>query len=549
MASWQEKAKAKRESVLNSIPKEWILDTIPTPEECPNANVFLDNYLPDEENSITHSTALGLVNKILNKELTSYEITKAFCHRTAILHQLTNCCSEIFFEKAYKKANELDQYFTETGKLIGKFHGIPVSLKDQFNLEGIDSAIGYISLLNKPKKLEDTSKLAIILENAGCIFFCKSTTPMAMMADVTNSNIYGETVNSINRKLSCGGSSGGEGAIVGGRGALIGFGTDIGGSIRTPSAFQGIYGLRGSSNRLPYCKISNSFEFQPVLSSVVGPMCQDLKDLKEITKLIIDSKPWLVDPRVPPIEWRESSLASQGKLSFGVMKWNKINHPHPPVVRTMELVVESLKAKGHEVIEWDPPVSTVELAQVAFDVFGSDGYEEVVEMCAQSGEPIVPEILSIAKESDLPKGCDNLHDHWDQARRRYEYQQIIDNYWQETANRTSTGRPIDGLITPVWDCCSFKTKDVSNYIGDYVAPINVLDYTVCIAPVTKVDKKIDVVDNSFEFLSAQDKKIHDLYDPELYDGTPSGVQVIAPRYQEETAIELCEIVMECCTGN
>ncbi|GMG09111.1 unnamed protein product [[Candida] boidinii] len=172
MASWQEKAKAKRESVLNSIPKEWILDTIPTPEECPNANVFLDNYLPDEENSITHSTALGLVNKILNKELTSYEITKAFCHRTAILHQLTNCCSEIFFEKAYKKANELDQYFTETGKLIGKFHGIPVSLKDQFNLEGIDSAIGYISLLNKPKKLEDTSKLAIILENAGyCQFY------------------------------------------------------------------------------------------------------------------------------------------------------------------------------------------------------------------------------------------------------------------------------------------------------------------------------------------------------------------------------------------
>jgi amidase len=63
--------------------------------------------------------------------------------------------------------------------------------------------------------------------------------------------IYGRTVNGFNRNLSCGGSSGGEGALVGLRGSLLGFGSDIGGSIRVPSSFNGLYGLRGSYNRMP----------------------------------------------------------------------------------------------------------------------------------------------------------------------------------------------------------------------------------------------------------------------------------------------------------
>lgn len=541
--TWEETVKAKRESLLNAIPSEWILDKIPTPEEEPDAVKFLDSYLPEDENKITHSTAIELLSKLSKGELTSIEVTNAFCHRTAILQQLTNCCSEIFFDKAFAKAKELDLFFQKNGKTIGPLHGLPISLKDQFNLEGIDSAIGFVSLLNKPKTKKEESKLAIILANAGAVFFVKTTTPTAMMAYATISNIYGPTVNCFNRKVSCGGSSGGEGCIVGARGALIGFGTDIGGSIRVPSAFQGIYGLKGSSNRLPYCKLTNSFANQPVLSSVVGPMCKDLNDLKFITKFIIDSKPWLLDPKVPPIDWRSIEF-TESKPIFAVMKSNGFIEPHPPVKRAIELVVDSLKKSGYEVIEWNPPFNSKEITKIATEIYGADGYQEIVELSKDSGEPIVKEVLSISGSdtSSLPKGCENLHEHWDQARKRYEMQQTIDEYWWSTSKLTSTGKPIDGLIAPVWDSASFKTEDVVNYCGDYTAQFNVLDYTVCITPVLKVDKSIDFAIPRTSFLNEDDKIVYKDYDPEIFDNCPVSVQVVAPRYQEETAIALSEVV-------
>lgn len=81
--------------------------------------------------------------------------------------------------------------------------------------------------------------------------------------------IYGRTVNGFNRNLSCGGSSGGEGALVGLRGSLLGFGSDIGGSIRVPSSFNGLYGLRGSYNRMP-CASNPSNRLLAQLTALFG---------------------------------------------------------------------------------------------------------------------------------------------------------------------------------------------------------------------------------------------------------------------------------------
>ena len=91
------------------------------------------------------------------------------------------------------------------------------------------------------------------------------------------------TVNPHSNKLSCGGSSGGEGALIALRGSVLGLGTDIGGSIRIPAGFNGLYGLRPSHGRMPYHMLANSMEGQETIHSgayakhaaltkVVGPM-------------------------------------------------------------------------------------------------------------------------------------------------------------------------------------------------------------------------------------------------------------------------------------
>ena len=75
------------------------------------------------------------------------------------------------------------------------------------------------------------------------------------------------TVNAHSNKLSCGGSSGGEGALIALRGSVLGLGTDIGGSIRIPAGFNGLYGLRPSHGRMPYNMLANSMEGQETIHS------------------------------------------------------------------------------------------------------------------------------------------------------------------------------------------------------------------------------------------------------------------------------------------
>ena len=97
---------------------------------------------------------------------------------------------------------------------------------------------------NVPTHPSEETILVSILAKLGAVFFVKTTTPTAMMMMETISNVWGETVGAYHSGTSSGGSSGGEGVLLSMRGSPLGVGTDIGGSIRIPSAFNGLYGLK-----------------------------------------------------------------------------------------------------------------------------------------------------------------------------------------------------------------------------------------------------------------------------------------------------------------
>lgn len=74
----------------------------------------------------------------------------AFCKRAAIAQQVTKCLTEVFFDKALKRARELDDHLLRTGKVVGPLHGVPVSVKDRFDVEGFDTTVGTFSLFFFP---------------------------------------------------------------------------------------------------------------------------------------------------------------------------------------------------------------------------------------------------------------------------------------------------------------------------------------------------------------------------------------------------------------
>ena len=198
------------------------------------------------------------------------------------------------------------------------------------------------------------------LRNLGAILFCKTSVPHTLMCGETINNIIGYTWNPTNRNLSCGGSSGGEGALISLKGSPIGFGTDIGGSIRIPAGFNGLWGIRPSANRLPYEGMANSMDGQNTVLSVVGPLSHSACSLRLIIKAILSQQPWLHDPFVHEIPWRDEeeksiidiinrSQNNSGHLAFGILKNDGTITPHPPVQRAVETVVDTIQRLGHKV--------------------------------------------------------------------------------------------------------------------------------------------------------------------------------------------------------
>ena len=112
---------------------------------------------------------------------------------------------------------------------MGPLHGLPISLKDNFNLKGLDATVGFASHVDDPAKADST--LASLLEEAGAVFYVKTNVPTAMMIAETVNNVFGRTTNPRNRQTTSGGSSGGEASLIVMKGSPLGVGSDIG----TPS--------------------------------------------------------------------------------------------------------------------------------------------------------------------------------------------------------------------------------------------------------------------------------------------------------------------------
>lgn len=515
------------------------------------------NHLTPEEIIITESKAVDIVNNIKSQTWTSLEVTLAFCHRASIAHQLTNCLTEIFFEEAIKRAKELDHYQLVSpggGKLAGPFHGLPISLKDNFNVKGHGTTLGMVNFCFNPQQVEYDSTLVEMLRQLGAILYVKTNVPVAMMMPETTNHVWGSTVNPMNRLLSCGGSLGGESALIKLKGSPIGIGLDIGGSIRIPASFQNLYAIKPSFGRFPTFGTRSGLPGLESVNSVNGPISNSLDDLEFYCKTIIDAKPWLSDAKCIEIPWRQvefgndsidrekvngNSASSQAspKLNIAILMDDGFVRPTPPIRRGMEIVTEALKKDSHHLIEWDPQ-DHVRLSEIIGQFFVSDGGHHVLEETTVVNEPFFPYMENYGTSKDIP-----VSQLWQLQRERTV---LIDKYlkrWNSTADITTNGKPIDAIIMPATPFAGNPLGKFPTYVG-YTSPFNALDYTVGVFPVTRVDKTVDVGDEAPGNYNEIDVQVWKDYDPEESHGGAVALQLVARRFEEEKVIAMMKIISE-----
>lgn len=436
----------------------------------------------------------------------------------------TNCLHEIFFSAAIEDAKAADTHLATHNQPLGPLHGLPISLKDQFHVKGVETTMGYVGWIGtfqgdasraaKARVFE--SEMVRELRASGAILFCKTAVPHTLMAGETVNNIVGYVWNPRNRHLSAGGSSGGEGALIGLRGSPLGLGTDIGGSIRIPAAFNGLFGLRPSGGRLPYEGMANSMDGQNSVVSVVGPLATSVASLRLLVKAVLAQKPWYHDPMVHEIPWRYEQerqileltgaigdASKVGKLAFGVMKTDGIVNPLPPVRRAIDITVRALQSLGHEIIQWTPP-SHKALLHEGMKALLFDGGVDLRKDFALSGEPPAEQVRFFAGEHNVEFKASEIFA--SNVRLRDLKMRYLE-YWNSTEGETSTGRPVDALLCPLAPFPAARPRTFKYY--GYSTFVNLLDYTAVVVPVTHVEKGVDTVDQGYEALDEVDRAVHE----------------------------------------
>lgn len=142
------------------------------------------------------------------------------------------------------------------------------------------------------------------------------------------------------------------------RGSCMGIGTDIGGSIRSPAACNGVYGFKPTSYRLPVSGWSATMAGQEQVVACIGPLSISLEGIRIFMKTVIAAKPWLKEPSLLPFEWKDmrGSWKDGGiKLKIAVLWEDGVVKPHPPVTRALREVVAKLKLSAKvELVDWKP---------------------------------------------------------------------------------------------------------------------------------------------------------------------------------------------------
>lgn len=242
------------------------------------------------EDDVMLLSATTLARKIRSRELKALDVLEKYISRVVAVHDDINAVIARRFDEAREEAQALDdeldgnpnsEKFSEKNKPL---LGVPMSVKEAFAVKGMPNSGGLVA--RGSFRAEEDCPVVERLRQAGAIPYCLTNVSELCMWYESANRLYGRTRNPYNTARIVGGSSGGEGCNIASGGAVIGIGSDIGGSIRMPAFFNGIFGHKPSRGLVP-----NEGQF-PIATGkdremmATGPMCRYADDLLPMLKIM-----------------------------------------------------------------------------------------------------------------------------------------------------------------------------------------------------------------------------------------------------------------------
>jgi len=327
-------------------------------------------------------SATKMAELIRSKKLSSVEAVKMCYKRIDEVNPKINAVVAFCRERALAEAQAADDALAR-GAIKGPLHGVPMTIKDSFDSEGVVSTGGTLGRKTFVPG-QDATVLARV-RAAGAILLGKTNTPEFTLgggARGTYNLVYGQTYNPYNTLYNPSGSSGGAGAIVASGGSYFDIGSDYGGSIRGPAFASGIAGIKPTLGRTPrtghivgYGGAFDSFQ-------ETGPLARRVEDLYLILS-IIGGPDW-DDARMAPVPLADPAAADLKSLRVAFYTTNGQTDPAPEIQAVVKQTVGYFAELGVQAVD-DRPPKMKELGEIRNKFSSADGGDHIRRLLAKHG--------------------------------------------------------------------------------------------------------------------------------------------------------------------
>ncbi len=291
-------------------------------------------------------SATELADLIRTRELSSEELLRHYLDRIDRYNGEVNAIVVDIRAEALRQAREADDAITR-GELWGPLHGVPMTVKESYKVVGTPTTHGRPEWKNEIAT-EDAVSISK-LRGAGAVIFGKTNVPLGLADFQSYNDIYGTTNNPYNRERTPGGSSGGSAAALAAGFTGLETGSDIGGSIRNPAHFCGVFGHKPTWNLLWMRGHAPPQDIRAASDiSVIGPLARSARDLATAVRTMAGPD----DIMARGYRLALPELPSRGLKGLRVAVWDDDAHcPVAAEVRARVDMVAGMLAESGAVID------------------------------------------------------------------------------------------------------------------------------------------------------------------------------------------------------
>lgn len=328
---------------------------------------------------LTSQSATELIRLIKTGGTSCVEVVQSYLQRIEKVNPALNAIVTIAPD-VLEQARVRDQQRAD-GRLAGPLHGLPITIKDTIDTEGLRTTYGS-RLFAGHVPLQDASVVAR-LKAAGAIVLGKTNVPEMAIPYETDNPVFGRTNHPFDSNRTPGGSSGGEAAAIASRISVAGIGSDLAGSIRVPAHFCGIASLKPTSGVVPMEGHLPRATGTLALGACIGPMARSVADLATLFEVMAPGIPhdftkdlrvaWYVDDHVAPVA--------------------------PEIVKAVQRAAESLREAGFEVRQEIPP-GVSNAPRLWIELFSRAANEQIREIYRGREHEAGPAVSHLLQSAD-----------------------------------------------------------------------------------------------------------------------------------------------------